>query len=129
MQLFKYVSLSLWQQKPPDDVVLPHRGKQSHLSKGPIEKDEKKAKTMNLTQNFYMEKRKSVTLALSQSMSGDGIEWNLKPKPIIIPNINQIQNRMWMIWDHKTFDKNLNDNVQVRDLELYVTGMCDDCMK
>ena len=39
MQLFKYVTLTLCQQQHPDDVVLPARGKQSHLSKGPNEAD------------------------------------------------------------------------------------------
>ena len=39
----------------------------------------------------------SVTLTLSQNMSGDGIELNLKPKPIIIPNINHIQHKIWMV--------------------------------
>ena len=34
----------------------------------------KKAKHMNLTQPFYMEKRKSVSLTFSQSMRGDGTE-------------------------------------------------------
>ena len=52
-----------------------------------------------------MEKYKSVSLTLSQSMSGDDTEWNLKPKPVTIPNINQIQYRSWMIWDHKTLQK------------------------
>ena len=65
----------------------------------------KKAKNINLTQNSYNNKRKSVTLTFSQSKSGDSIEWNLKPKPIIISNVNQIQRRIWMIWDHKTFNK------------------------
>ena len=41
-----------------------------------------------------MEKHKSVTLTLIQGMSGDGIERNLKPNPIIItPNVNQIYRR------------------------------------
>ena len=96
------MTLILCQQQHPDDVVLTLRGKQSHLSQGP---NEEKAKNMNLTQNFYIEKRKSVTLTLSQSMSGNGIEWNLKPKPIIIPNKNQIQQRIWMIRDNKILQK------------------------
>ena len=41
MQLFKYVTLTLCQQQHPDDVVLPPRGIQSHLSEGPNEEDEK----------------------------------------------------------------------------------------
>ena len=48
MQLFKYVTLTLCQQQHPDDVLLPLRGKQSPLSKGPIEEDEgEKVKNMN----------------------------------------------------------------------------------
>ena len=73
MQLFKYVTLTLCQQQHPDDVVLPPRGIQSHLSEGLNEEDEK-SKNMYLTQNFYLEKGKSVTLTLHQSMSGDGTE-------------------------------------------------------
>ena len=44
-----------------------------------------------------MDKQMSVTLTLSQGMSGDGIEQNPTPNPIIIRNINQIQQRIWMI--------------------------------
>ena len=44
MQLFQYVTLTLCQQQHPDDVVLPPRGTQSHLSKGPIEKHGGKVK-------------------------------------------------------------------------------------
>ena len=39
MQLFKYLTVILRQKQHPDDVVLPSRGKQSHLSQGSIEKD------------------------------------------------------------------------------------------
>ena len=49
-----------------------------------------------------MEKHKSVTLTLNQSMSRDENEWKFKQKPIIISNINQIQQRFWMILDHKS---------------------------
>ena len=42
MQLFKYMTLTLCQQQQPDDVVLPPRGKQSHLPKGPNEEDGEK---------------------------------------------------------------------------------------
>ena len=42
--------------------------------KGLMKKMGKNEKNMNLTQNFNMEKRRSVTLTLSQSMSEDGIE-------------------------------------------------------
>ena len=42
MQMLKYVTLTLCQQQHPDDVLLPPRGKQSHLFKGPTEEDGKK---------------------------------------------------------------------------------------
>ena len=44
MQLFKYETLTLSQQQHPVDVLLPPRGKQSHLSKGHIEKLERVSK-------------------------------------------------------------------------------------
>ena len=61
-----------------DNVVLPPRGKHCHLSKGPIEKDGEKV----------------TSVTLSQSMSRNGFESSLKPKPIIKQNINQIQHRI-----------------------------------
>ena len=69
MQLLKYVNLTLCQQQHPDLEV-----NKVTCQKGLLKKMRKKAKNMNLTQNFYMEKLKSVTLTLSQSMSGDGTE-------------------------------------------------------
>ena len=72
MQLFKYMTLTFCQQMHPEDVVLPPRGKQNYLSKMPIEEDGKQTKNMNLTQNFDMKKRKSVTL--NQCQSRDGVE-------------------------------------------------------
>ena len=69
MQLFKYVTLTLWQQQYPDDEVLPPLGKQMkccHLEvnkvtcqKGLLKKIRRKAKNMNLTQTFTW---KSVSL-------------------------------------------------------------------
>ena len=47
MQLFQYATLTLYQQQNPDDVVLPLKGKQSHLSKGPTEEDGKNKQNMN----------------------------------------------------------------------------------
>ena len=44
MQLFKYVTLTLCQQQHLDDVVLPARGKQSHLSKERNKEDGTKSK-------------------------------------------------------------------------------------
>ena len=34
-----YVTLTLYQQQHPDDVLLLPTGKQSHLSTGPVEED------------------------------------------------------------------------------------------
>ena len=42
MQLFKYMTLILCQEQHPDVIVVPPRGKQNHLSKGPIGEDGKK---------------------------------------------------------------------------------------
>ena len=54
MQLFKYVTLTLCQQQHPGDVVLPSRGKQSHLSKGPNEADGGKSKEYEFnTKNLH----------------------------------------------------------------------------
>ena len=48
MQMFKYVTLTLCQQQLQDDVVLPPRGKQRHLSKGPKEEGEFNTKLLHV---------------------------------------------------------------------------------
>ena len=57
MLLFKYVTLTLRQQQHPDDAQLLPRGKQSHISKGPIEEDDKSIKEYeymyDTTEVFY----------------------------------------------------------------------------
>ena len=44
MQLFKCLTLTLYQQQHPGDEMLPTRGKQSQLSNWPIEEDGDKKK-------------------------------------------------------------------------------------
>ena len=64
MQLLKYVTLTFCQQQHPDDVLLPPKGKQSHLSERPIEEDWKISKEYKFNTKLLHERAKVCVLDL-----------------------------------------------------------------
>ena len=64
MQLFRYATLTLCQQQHTYDVLLPPKGKQSHLSKRPSEEDGKISEEYKFNTKLLRERAKVCDLDL-----------------------------------------------------------------